>query len=116
MTQRWPLYALPSNSRLGEAVVFTNRHGEALQSSRQWFNRALTLANIKDFRWHDLRHNFASKLTMLGANLRTVQQLVVHKALAMTVRYSHLFSAHQQDAVQLLCGAELSVRNPLTIT
>jgi integrase len=100
----------------GEAAVFTNRHGEALQSSRQWFNRALTLANIKDFRWHDLRHTFASKLTMLGANLRTVQQLMGHKTLAMTVRYSHLSSAHQQDAVQLLCGAKPTVPNEPTST
>ena len=79
-------------------------------------NRALTLANIKDFRWHDLRHTFASKLTMLGANLRTVQQLMGHKTLAMTVRYSHLSSAHQQDAVQLLCGAKPAVQSEPTST
>jgi site-specific recombinase XerD len=100
----------------GEAPVFTNRHGEALQSSRQWFNRALTLAKITDFRWHDLRHTFASKLTMLGANLRTVQQLMGHKTLAMTVRYSHLSSAHQQDAVQLLCGSKPAVQSEPTST
>jgi len=39
---------------------------------------------------------------MAGVDLRTVQELLGHKTVAMTVRYSHLSPAHQLDAVQRL--------------
>ena len=39
---------------------------------------------------------------MRGVDLRTVQELMNHKTLAMTQRYAHLSSAHKLDAVQRL--------------
>jgi len=39
---------------------------------------------------------------MAGVDIRTVQELLGHKTLAMTLRYSHLSPAHQLDAVQRL--------------
>ena len=54
---------------------------------------------------HDLRHNrhtFASRLVMAGVDLRTVQDLMGHKTIAMTVRYAHLSAAHELDAVERL--------------
>ena len=39
---------------------------------------------------------------MAGVDLRTVQELMGHKTLAMTLRYSHLSPGHQLDAVQRL--------------
>lgn len=66
---------------------------------RRYFTGALKRANIKDFRFHDLRHTFASYLVMSGANLRVVQQLLGHKDLKMTMRYSHLSNEHLQEAV-----------------
>src|SRR5581483_1767955 len=44
------------------------------------FRRALERAGIADFKWHDLRHTFASRLTMAGVDLRTVQELMGHKS------------------------------------
>ncbi|MGA2192783.1 MAG: tyrosine-type recombinase/integrase, partial [Nitrospirota bacterium] len=52
--------------------------------------------------FHDLRHTFASHLVMRGCDLRTVQQLMGHKDIKMTVRYSHLSKAHLQEAVSKL--------------
>jgi integrase len=54
------------------------------------FIRASQAAEIEDFSLHDLRHTFASQLRMKGADLHTVGQLLGHKDLRMTARYSHL--------------------------
>ncbi len=66
------------------------------------FYRAVRRAGIKDFRFHDLRHTFASYLAMSGANMRTIQELLGHKDMRMTLRYSHLSPAHLKEAVNNL--------------
>ncbi len=57
------------------------------------------MADISDFRFHDLRHTFASHLVMNGCDFRTVQQLMGHKDIKMTMRYAHLSQDHLQKAV-----------------
>lgn len=66
---------------------------------------ALRRAGIKNFRWHDLRHTFCSRLVMAGVDLRTVQELAGHKTITVTMRYAHLSPAHQRAAVMALDGA-----------
>jgi site-specific recombinase XerD len=79
--------------------VFCNKQGIPYGNVRKSFESALSIAKIKDFRFHDLRHTFASHLVMNGSDIRTVQQLMGHKEIKMTMRYSHLSKAHLQDAV-----------------
>ena len=75
------------------------------KDSRRWFEKEVILGSgVKDFRWHDLRHTFASRLVMAGVHLRTVQELMGHKTIDMTVRYSHLAPGHQMEAVERLAG------------
>jgi integrase len=64
------------------------------------FERECRKAGPPDLRLHDLRHTFASYLAMAGYNLRTIQQLLGHRDLRMTSRYSHLSADHLQQAVK----------------
>jgi len=89
------------NGKNGSEYVFTYE-GRRLKNVKRSFMTALKLANIKDFRFHDLRHTFASRLVMAGENLKTVQELLGHKDIKMTMRYSHLSVAHKQKAVNKL--------------
>ncbi len=86
----------------GHASVILNQREQARQSPRNWFTKALAAARIENFTWHDLRHTFASRLVMAGVDLRTVQELMGHKTMDMTVRYAHLAPEHEQAAVERL--------------
>lgn len=72
---------------------------------RRWFEGTVKEACIRNFRWHDLRHTFASRLVMAGVDLRSVQELLGHKTIQMTMRYSHLAPAHLQEAVERIATA-----------
>jgi site-specific recombinase XerD len=93
-------------SRLKSPYVSPSATGETPLDAKNFLHRvflpALKGARIEGFRWHDLRHSFASRLVMKGVDLRTVQELMGHKTQAMTLRYSHLSPEHQLDAVQRL--------------
>jgi len=82
--------------------VFCNREGKPFARVYKGFKGALRRAGIEDFRFQDLRHTFASYLVMNGVDLRTVQQLMGHKSLRMTMRYAHLSEAHARKAVDTL--------------
>jgi integrase len=66
------------------------------------FATALRKSHILDFHFHDLRHTFASRLVMAGIDLTTVKELLGHKDIKMTLRYSHLSQAHVKNAVSVL--------------
>lgn len=55
---------------------------------------AVTAAELKDFRFHDLRHTAASYLAMNGASLTEIAEILGHKTLQMVQRYAHLSEQH----------------------
>lgn len=88
------LSSLKTNANNADKV-FLNSNGEAYRLVSTVFDEAVERAKIIDFHFHDLRHTFASRLIMTGVDLRTVQVLMGHKTIAMTLRYSHLSPDHQ---------------------
>ncbi|MGA3316626.1 MAG: site-specific integrase [Candidatus Korobacteraceae bacterium] len=82
--------------------VFLGMKGEPLTRQGRWFENAVKEAGIKNFTWHDLRHTFASRLVMAGVDLRKIQDLMGHKTIEMTVRYTHLRRDDLNEAVETL--------------
>lgn len=78
------------------------------------FNSVLKRADIDDFRFHDLRHTFASQVLMKGGSLKDVQELLGHKTMTMTLRYAHLTQDHKRKAVNLLNGLTASCHKTVT--
>ena len=64
--------------------------------------RACRRAKLKDVTPRVLRHTFASRLVMNGADLRTVQELGRWKSISMVERYFHLSDGHKAEAVELI--------------
>jgi integrase len=89
-------------SQLKSPYVFCDSEGRRLYDVRRSFASACRRAGIEAFRFHDLRHTFASQLVMNGISLKAVQELLGHADIKMTMRYSHLSQAHLQDAVAVL--------------
>jgi len=88
--------------RQGDYVFINPKTGDRYKDIKSAFKTALKKAGIKNFHFHDLRHTFASHLVMAGVDLTTVKELLGHKDIKMTLRYSHLAPEHKQKAVNVL--------------
>jgi integrase len=91
----------------GSGLVFANtKTGESFGHVKRGWATLLKLAEIENFRWHDMRHHFASKLVMAGVDLNTVRELLGHADITMTLRYAHLAPEHKANAVARLVEVE----------
>jgi integrase len=79
-----------------------DKHWEPYKSFRTAFETACRHAKLSGVTPHVLRHTFASRLVMRGADLRTVQELGGWKSLNMVQRYAHLSQEHKRRAIELL--------------
>jgi integrase len=88
-------------------LVFATVDGRA-RFPREIWNKVVADAKVKNFRFHDLRHTFASYLAMSGATLPELAAALGHKTLAMVQRYAHLAPAHTAGVVRRMTEKFLS--------
>ena len=91
-------------------LVFVNEQGERFDRVNSSWRRLLKDAEITAFRWHDMRHHFASRLAMGGVDLNTIRELLGHSDYAMTLRYAHLAPEFKLKAVEVLDEARETTR------
>ncbi len=78
--------------------------GGPLTDVKKGFETILSDAGIKGFRFHDLRHTFASRLVMAGVDINTVRELMTHSDIKMTLIYAHLSPDHKAAALEKAFG------------
>jgi integrase len=95
----------------GKGLVFPGPRGKVFDNCNKSWRRVLQGAGLRykkddkwvnEFRWHDMRHHFASKLVMSGVDLNTVRELLGHADIKMTLRYAHLAPEVKARAVAKL--------------
>lgn len=79
-----------------------------LRCNNHGWRSALARAGIKDFRWHDLRHTWASWHVQNGTSLHELQSLGGWSSHEMVLRYAHLSSKHLQSVADRLDVTNLS--------
>ena len=68
--------------------------GQAMRAVRSAWERSLRCVGIKGFRFHDLRHTWASWHVMSGTSLQELMELGSWNSYAMVLRYAHLAPEH----------------------
>ncbi len=94
--------ARPVDCRTDRVFLSARHRCRPLERPREWFSMVCEDAGVDNFRWHDLRHSFASRLVQKGVSLQTVSKLANHGSIAVTMRYAHLASEQLEDAVAML--------------
>lgn len=88
-----------------EALLFaSSRRPEQPYNMVPVWQRALEEAGVRDFRFHDLRHTCASYLAQNGATLLEIGEVLGHRQVSVTKRYSHLTVGHKAALVGRVLG------------
>jgi len=95
--------------------VFPGQNGKPLTDIKKSWGSVLTRAKITNFRFHDLRHHFASQLVMAGVDLNTIRELLGHRDYSSTLRYAHLAPRFLAEAVAKLKPRQWDGCNPVSI-
>jgi len=90
------LNEIKKHRELGNALLFPSETNPdtPFDFRKKWI-ACLKDAGITDFRWHDMRHDTASTLARDGKTLKEISEILGHKSLASTDRYTHLCTEHK---------------------
>lgn len=91
------------NQTKSKILVFPSpKTGGTLDNISTAWKKLISDSGVTNFRFHDLRHHFASQLVMAGVDINTVRELLGHQDIATTLRYAHLAPEHKAAAVAKL--------------
>ncbi len=87
-----------------ESVFYNPESGAPFVDLKAGFALACKKSGIEGVTWHTLRHTFASRVLNRGADIVTVQQLLGHSTVTVTMRYTHTNLDSKRAAVANLEG------------
>jgi integrase len=95
---------------IGNRLLFPSSvdRNKPFDYKKQWA-KCLKAADIKNFRWHDMRHDTASTLARDGRTLKEIAEILGHKSLASTDRYTHLSTAHKSQVLNDTMAKSISL-------
>lgn len=96
------------------AQVFPGEDGKHLTTINTAWRSLRSAAELDDFRFHDLRHHFASRLVQSGIDLNTVRELLGHADISMVLRYAHLSPDRLTMAVEQVSRTKASTKDEPT--
>jgi len=99
------LETLKDIKQASEFVFFNPETKTCIKDVKTAFKTACKKADIKNFRFHDLRHTAATKMIEAGIDLVTVSKILGHSNISMTMRYAHPTPENMQRAVEVLAEA-----------
>lgn len=84
--------------------VFRDENGDMIDADKlkKEFKKAVKESGIAHFRFHDIRHTFATRLVQAGVDLYKVSKLLGHKDISTTQRYAHHYPESLRDGVEIL--------------
>jgi integrase len=105
---RRAIAVLTQQSSQHPVFVFTYKDAPPARTTTKAWKRALARAGIENFRWHDLRHTWASWHVQTGTSLQELMELGGWSSFEMVLRYAHLASEHLRDAAKRVDGTKLT--------
>jgi integrase len=103
--------AVYGNKRLGR--VRGQRYPLTLTGAKSAWQRMRARAGVKDFRFHDYRHDFGTKLLRETGNLKLVQKALNHRDIKSTLRYAHVLDEDVASAVERVAESRKKSRTPV---
>ncbi|MBW1739154.1 MAG: tyrosine-type recombinase/integrase [Deltaproteobacteria bacterium] len=80
----------------GSDLVFCRLNGKPIKRFDKAWRATCKIAGLDDFHFYDLRHTFCSNLLLSGSDLKEVKEMIGHRDLSMTDRYTHLTLDHKR--------------------
>ena len=101
---------LVKHREVGNGLIFPSSidPNQPFDFRKKWI-KCLKFANIKNFRWHDLRHDTASTLARDGRTLKEIAEILGHKSIASTDRYTHLCTEHKSQLLNDTMAKSISL-------
>lgn len=103
--------AIYGNKRLGR--VRGQRYPLTYSGAKTAWQRLRASSGLADFRFHDFRHDFGTKLLRDSGNLKLVQKALNHRDIKSTLRYAHVLDEDVAVAVERLAESRKKSRSNL---